>query len=334
MKDHRNSKSRRSMLGHMALMALMATLATAPVMAQTPPAAYPTKPVKLINSFAPGGPADILARSIGDVLQNTMKQPFVVENRAGASGNIGADLVARSAPDGYTVLVGIDTTVTVNPHIYKSMPFKPADLKPVMLMASSGLLVGVNPATGFKTLNDLIAAGKTKGVSFSSAGSGSPGHLAAEVFTEAAGVKINHIPYKGNTPAVTAVLSGEVDGGVLATPGMLPHVKAGKITPLAVTSRQRSKLAPDIPTVAEAGVKNLEQEVLYGVWVPAATPEPVVQALQRAITDALARPELQTRMAALDMHPEGLTGAAAAKRLADLSDRYARVIKATGMKVE
>lgn len=297
-------------------------------------AAYPTKPVKFINSFPPGGPSDILARSVADVLQTTLKQPFVVENKAGASGNIGADQVAKSAPDGYTVLIGIDSTLTVNPHIYKSLPFKPADLKPVMLMASSGLLIGVHPGTGFKTLNDLVAAGKAKGVSFSSAGSGSPGHLAAQVFTEATGVKINHIPYKGNTPAVTAVLSGEVDGGVLATPGMLPHVKAGKITALAVTSRQRSKLAPDIPTVSEAGLKNLEQEVLYGAWVPAATPEPVVQTLQRAFADALSRPDLQARMLNLDLQNEALTGAAAGKRLLELSEHYGRVIKATGMKVE
>jgi tripartite-type tricarboxylate transporter receptor subunit TctC len=271
---------------------------------------------------------------VAEVLQNTFKQSFVVENKAGASGNIGADIVAKSAPDGYTLLVGIDTTLTINPHIYTVMPFKPDDLKPVMVMASSGLLIGVNPGTGFKTLNDLIAAAKTKGVSFSSAGAGSPGHLAAAVFTEATGAKINHIPYKGNTPAVTAVLSGEVDGGVLATPGMLPFVKAGKITALAVTSRQRSPLAPEIPTVAEAGLKSLEQEVLYVVMAPAATPDAVVQVLQRGFADALSRPELQARMNTLDLRFEGLTGAAAARRMADLSDHYRRIIKATGLKVE
>jgi tripartite-type tricarboxylate transporter receptor subunit TctC len=290
--------------------------------------------VKFVNTFPPGGPSDILARALADVLQNQFKQPFVVENKAGAAGNIGADAVAKSAPDGYTVLFGIDTTLTVNPHIYKGMPFKPADFRPVMVMASSGLLVGANPGTGFKTLNDLIAAGRTKGVSFSSAGAGSPGHLASAVFTEAAGLKINHIPYKGNTPAVTAVLSGEVDAGILATPGMLPHVKAGKITALAVTSRQRSALAPDVPTVAEAGVKNLEQEVLYIALVPAATPDAIVQVLQRAFADALARPDMQSRLASLDMHFEGLAGPAATQRMNELSDRYGRVIRATGLKVE
>lgn len=325
---HSFSLSRRCVL---ASAALLATLGGPPAHAQP---AWPAKPVRFINSFPPGGPSDLIARSIADILQKELKQTFMVENKAGASGNIGSDAVAKSPADGYTVLIGIDTTVTVNPHIYKGMPFKPADLRPVMVMASSGLLIGVHPSTGFKTLADLVAAGKAKGVSFSSGGSGSPGHLAAELLTEVADVKINHIPYKGNTPAVTAVLAGEVDGGVLATPGMLPHVKAGKVTALAVTSRQRSKLAPDIPTVAEAGLKNLEQEVLYMAWVPAATPEPVVQALQRSFTDALARPDVQARLSTLDLHYEGLTGAVAAKRLADLSERYSRVIRATGMKVE
>ena len=295
---------------------------------------YPSKPVKLVNSFPPGGPSDLIARSISDVLQQTLKQPFIVENKAGAAGNIGTDQVAKAPADGYTVLIGIDTIFTVNPHIYKGMPFKPADFKPLMVMASSGLLVGAHPSTGFKTMADLINAGKTKGVTFSSAGSGSPGHLAAEVFHEATGMKITHVPYKGNTPAVTAVLAGEVDAGVLATPGMLPHVKAGKITALAVTSRQRSPLAPSVPTVAEAGYKNLEQEVLYVAMVPAATPDAVVQTLQKGFADALAQPQVKQRLLDLDLVHEGLTGAAASKRLADLSARYERVIRATGMHVE
>ena len=320
--------SRRLALAGLA--ALCAGAAT-PVPAQ---GSWPSRPVRVVNAFPPGGPSDIIARSIADVLQAQFNQPFVVENKAGASGNIGTDQVAKSPADGYTVLIGIDTTVSVNPHIYKGLPFKPSDLRPVMVMASSGLLIGVHPSTGIKTLQDLVTAGRTKGVSFSSAGNGSPGHLAAQVFTEAAGLKINHIPYKGNTPAVTAVLSGEVNGGVLATPGMLPHVKAGRITALAVTSRQRSKLAPDIPTVAEAGLKNLEQEVLYVAWVPAATPEPIVQTLQKGFADALGRADVQARLAGLDLFYEGLTGAAAGKRVSDLSERYARVIKATGMKVE
>jgi tripartite-type tricarboxylate transporter receptor subunit TctC len=296
--------------------------------------AYPSKTVKFINNFPAGGPSDMLARSVAAVLQDTLKQPFVVENRAGAAGNIGADAVARSAADGHTVLFGIDTTFTVNPHLYKSMPFKATDLKPVVVMASSGLLVGVHPSTGIKTMPALVAAAASKNLNFSSAGSGTPGHLAVEVFNQATQEKLTHVPYRGNTPAVTAVLGGEVDGGVLATPGMLPHVQAGKITALAVTSRQRSRMAPDLPTVAELGLGSLEQEVLYLVMVPAATPEAVVRTLQKHIVEALKKPEVQARMGNLDLFHEGLTGEAAARRISDLSNRYGPVVKATGMKVE
>lgn len=300
--------------------------------AQTVP--YPSKAIRFVNNFPPGGPSDFLARTVGEAMTTAFKQPVVTENKAGAGGNMGADLVAKSPADGYTVLFGIDTAFTVNPFIYKGMPFKPSDFKPIMVMVSSGLLVGANPVTGFKSMKDLIAQGKAKGLNFSSGGSGSPGHLAAEIFMDAAGIQIQHVPYKGNTPAVLAVLSGEVDAGVLATPGMLPHVKADKITPLAVTSRQRSRSAPDVPTVSELGLKDLELEVLYIAMVPAATPEPVVQVLQKAFTEALKRPDTQAQLASMDLFYEGLTGADASKRLSDLAQRYARTIQSTGMKVE
>lgn len=296
--------------------------------------AFPTKAVRFVNNFPPGGPADVLARSMADALQTSLKQPFIVENKTGASGNIGADHVAKSPADGYTVLFGIDTTFTVNPYLYKSMPFKADDLKPLMVIASSGLMLAAHPGTGFKTLEDLVTAGKARALNFSNAGSGSPGHLASEIFTDATGVRIQHVPYRGNTPAVTAILSGEVDAGVLATPGLLPHVKAGKINALAVTSRQRSKLASHVPTVAEAGLKGLEQEVLYVAMVPSATPDAVVHILYKAMAEALQRPDIQARLAGLDMFHEGLGGQDARKRLSDLSSHYARVVKATGMQAE
>jgi len=247
------------------------------------------------------------------------------------AGNIGADQVAKSPADGYTVMFGIDSTFTVNPHLYKAMPFKADDLKPVMVLASSGMMLGAHPGSGLKSLKDLVEAGKARGLNFSSAGSGSPGHLALEIFQDASGLKLQHVPYKGNAPAVNAVLAGEVDAGVLATPGMLPHVKAGKINALAVTSRQRSRLAPEVPTAAEAGLKGMELEVLYLVMVPAATPDALVQTLHKAMAEAFQRPEMQARLAGMDMFYEGLSGAEARKRLADLSQRYAGVVKATGM---
>ena len=307
-----------------------ACLIAVPSWAQT----YPSKPIRFINNFPAGGPSDYLARTVGEAITVNFKQPVVTENKAGAGGNIGADLVAKSPADGYTVLFGIDTAFTVNPFIYKGMPFKSSDFKPIMVMVCSGLLVGAHPGSGIKTLKDLIAQGKGKGLNFSSGGSGSPGHLASEIFMDAADIKIQHVPYKGNTPAVLAVLSGEVDAGVLATPGMLPHVKAGKITALAVTSRQRSRSAPEVPTVLEAGLKELELEVLYVAMVPAATPEPVVQLLQKAFTEALKRPDTQAQLASMDLFYEGLIGTEATKRISDLSQRYERIIKSTGMKVE
>lgn len=324
--------SRRRLMNAVLVCAATAGIGMAPgAFAQE---AYPTKVVKFIANFPPGGPADILARSMGQALQVSLKQSFIIDNKPGAGGNLGADVVAKSPADGYTVLFGIDTTFTINPHIYKSMPFKPTDLKPVLIMASSGQLLGVSANTGLKSMADLLAQGKARKLNFSSAGSGSPGHMAVQLLNEATQLNVTHIPYKGNTPAVTAIVAAEVDGGILATPGMLPHVTSGRITPLAVTSSKRSSLLPDVPTVAEAKLKGLEQETLYLAMVPAATPEAVVQTLQRALLDALKKPEVQERLNSLDLHFEGQTGAAATQRLQQTSDRYGRLARATGMKVE
>lgn len=311
-------------------LAALASVAAGPLAAQ----GFPEKPVRIIVNFPPGGPSDILARSLGDKMSAALKQPFVVENRAGAGGNVGAEAVARSAPDGYTVLFAIDTTFTVNPNLYRSMPFKPEDLKPLMLVASSGLAVGVNPSVGSASLRDFVAKGRTETITFSSGSNGSPGHVAASILQDTAGVKVNHIPYKGNTPAVMAVVSGEVQAGILATPGLLPHVQAGKVRALAVTSRKRSPLLPDVPTAVEAGVPALEVEVLYLAFVPAATPAGVATTLQQALTAALAAPDVQERLRRLDLVIEGETGALVEARLAKARERYAATIKATGMKID
>ena len=314
------------------LWANLALMLGTTALAQTAP--WPSKPVKFVNSFPPGGPSDILARAVGDVLQKQFNHPFVVENKAGASGNVGADAVAKSAADGYTLLWGIDTTHTINPHIYKAMPFKDADLKPLVVISSSGLLLGVHPGTGLKSVKDFLQVARERSLNFSSGGNGSPGHLWVNMANLSASTRLVHIPYRGNSPAVMAVVAGEVDGGTLATPGMLPQVKGGKVNALAVTSSKRSRLAPEVPTVAEAGFKDLESEVLYVVMAPGNTPEPLMQTMAKAITDAMARPEQQARINDLDMAYEGLTGSAAAARLKKLSDHYGRIIRATGMKVD
>ena len=314
------------------LLASLTLLISSTAIAQNAP--WPSKPVKFVNSWPAGGPSDVLARAVGDVLQKQFGQAFVVDNKPGAAGSVGADLVAKSMPDGYSLLWGIDTTHTINPHIYKSMPFKEADLKPLVVISNSGLLLGVHPSTGYKTVKDFMQAARERSLNFSSGGNGSPGHLWVNMSNVSAATRLVHVPYRGNSPAVMAVVSGEVEGGTLATPGMLPQVKGGKVTALAVTSRKRSRLAPEIPTVAEAGFKDLESEVLYVVMAPGNTPEPLMQTMAKAITDALNRPELQARLNDLDMAYEGLTGTAANARLKKLSDQYGRVIRATGMKVD
>ena len=314
------------------LMAALAWGLCASSQAQTP--SWPSKPVRFVNSFPPGGPSDILARAVGDVLQKQFSQPFVVDNKPGAAGNVGADLVAKSAGDGHTLLWGIDTTHTINPHIYKSMPFKDSDLKPVAIVSSSGLLLGVHPGTGIRNAQDFLRQVRSESMNFSSGGNGSPGHLWVNMANIGAGTRLLHVPYRGNTPAVMAVLSGEVQGGTLATPGMLPHVKAGKITPLAVTSAKRSMLAPEVPTLAELGLPDLQAEVHYVVMAPAATPEPLMHTMALAILDATRRPEFQTRLQQLDMAYLGLTGREASTRLSKLHDQYGRIVRATGMKVE
>jgi len=310
---------------------LSATIGLAPARAQP---SFPSGPVRIVNSFPPGGPSDILSRLLAEKAQAALKQPFIVENKPGAGGNIGAEQVARSPADGYTILAGIDTTFTVNPSLYRSIPFKPDDLKPLILMASSGLLFGVHPSLGVTTLKALIDKGRSQTITFGSGSNGSPGHLAAAILGEAAEVKVSHIPYKGNTPAVLALIAGEVQAGILATPGLLPHVQTGKVVPLAVTSRKRSQIAPNVPTVAEAGLKELEVEVLYLMMVPAATPEPVMAVLQKTMSDALHQPDVKAQLAKLDLFVEAETGAAAQERIRAQRERYARIIKATDMKIE
>lgn len=326
-----NTFSRRACLTATLTLGLCAA-----ALAQSP--AWPSQPVRIINNFPPGGPSDLLARAVAEHLQKSTGHAVIVENKPGAGGNIGAAEVAKAAPDGRTVFFGIDTAFTVNPHIFPAMPFKlgnrPGDLKPLVILSSNGLLLGTSVAKGIFSMPELIGAGKTRGVNFSSGGAGSPGHLGVAIFSQSANIRITHVPYRGNSPAVMAVVSGEVDGGILSVSGMLPHVRSGRIVPVAMTSRQRSKMLPDVPTVAELGYPELQNEVLTVCMVPGATPEPLLAAMQQAILAAMKSPAMAEKLTGLDMVAENLTGTAASKRLNDLSGHYARIIKATGMKVE
>jgi tripartite-type tricarboxylate transporter receptor subunit TctC len=323
---------RRLAAAVVAALAAGAALCAGPAAAADAP--YPAKAVKFLTNFPAGGPIDILGRALADALQKDLKQPFIVDNRPGAGGNIGADLVAKSPADGYTVLLGIDSTFTINPHLYASMPFAARDLKPLMIFSSSGLSFGVAANVKAKTLPEFIAQAKAEPATFSSAGNGSPGHIAAEIFATETGARITHVPYKGNAPAVLALMGDEVQAGILATPGLLPQVQSGKLRALAVTGKQRSPLLPQVPTVGELGLKGLEFEVLYLAMVPAATPEPVMQTLRQSLQKAMALPEVRSRLAALDMVPLAETGSAAGDHLAASLARYGRIVKATGMKVD
>jgi len=302
--------------------------------AATAQAAYPDKPVRFVVNFTAGGPLDIMARMMAERLNAIFKQPFVVENKTGSGGNIGAAAVANAAPDGYTVLIGLDSTFTVNPSLYSSLGFGLDQLKPVMRLASSGMLIAAHPSAKADTLKGLVERGHKDPITFSSAGNGSPGHLSLSMLSQATGMKINHIPYRGNAPAVLALVSGEVQAAALATPGLLQHVNAGTLKALAVTGSQRSPLLPSVPTTAELGYPDVKQDVLYLAMVPSQTPDAVVQALRKAIQQVLAQPDVQQRLRAMDFTLETRDGEAAAKELAEVRARYAKIIKSAGMTVD
>ena len=295
---------------------------------------FPEKSVKIVVNFPPGGPLDMIARQIANRLTTTLKQSVVVENVSGAAGNIGATQVARAKPDGYTILMSIDTPFTMTPALYPDTSVKAEELRPVAVMGVTGSVVAVHPSLGVNSLRELIERGKRDVLTFSTAGSGSPGHFAALMLADATGMKINPIHYRGNAPAVLALVSGEVQAGILGTGGLLPHIKAGKLKALAVAGNNRSSSLPDLPTALEQGQSGLDLEFMFISMVPAKTPDTVVGVLQKAILEATGQADFQERMRGLDVAPSSLTGAAAADRLTKSRERYAYIVKTTGVKGE
>jgi len=266
-------------------------------------------------------------------LSENLKQTVLVDNRTGAGGSIAAEYLAKSAADGYTLLVGIDSTFTINPHIYTQGFTQVSDLDTLAVVGSSGMLIGVNADLGIKTLPNFLSEAGNREFNFASGGNGSPGHLSMAQIAQATGARLNHVPYKGNAPAVLAIISGHVQGGTLAKPGMLPHVKSGKISALAVTSRQRSPLLPTVPTVGEAGFDQLGFEVLYVVMAPKGLPSSVSTVLRRAFADAVKDPGVVQRFQQLDLQPETLSGETARVRLEEQAERYGRLVNAAGVTV-
>jgi tripartite-type tricarboxylate transporter receptor subunit TctC len=306
------------------------------LMAATASAAYPDKPITLIVPWAPGGSTDILARAIAEQLTKAMGQPVLVENRAGASGNIGSNIVAKAKPDGYTLLIGSMSTHAMNPALMPDMPFKGADdFTPIALVANVINTMVINPSVPAKNLQEFIAYAKANPgkLAYASAGAGSTNHLSAEMFNKAAGIKMLHVPYKGGAPAVLDTVANRTQVLFSAGTQTLPHVKSGKLRLLAVTEAQRSKLLKDVPTVAET-LPGYEMSVWYAAFGPAGMPRELVAKLNTEINKALAVPEVRSRMDAMGVEVIDSTPEQLAETLKRDTARYTKVIQELGIKLE
>ena len=261
--------------------------------------AYPTKPVTIIVPFAAGGTTDILARIIGQALTAELGQSVVVDNRAGAGGNIGGQAAAKAAPDGHTLFMGTVGTHAINASLYKKMPFDPVkDFAPLTRVANVPNLLVANPAQPYKSVKDLIAYAKANPgkVTFGSSGNGSSIHLSGELFKSLAKVDMQHVPYKGSAPAVTDLLGNQIGIMFDNMPSAIQHVRSGKLVPLAVTTAKRSPELPNVPTIAEAGVPGYEATSWFGMFAPAGTPAPVLAKLNAAIVKVLAQPDVKKKI--------------------------------------
>ena len=298
---------------------------------------YPAKPIRFVVAFPPGGGTDIIARVIAQKLSERLAQQVVVDNRPGAGGNIGTDIVAKSAPDGYTMLMGSAGPLAINASLFAKMPFDPIkDLAPVTLAASTPNVLVVHPSLPARTVKELIALARARPgeINFASSGHGTPAHLAGELFNSMAGVKLVHVPYKGAAPALADLLGGQVQLMFSTMPPALPHVKDGKLRALAVTSRKRSPAAPDLPTLDEAALAGFEAITWHGVVVPAGTPTTVIALLNREIVAILHLPEVVERLSGQGAEAVGSTPAEFAAYIRSESVKWAKVVRESGAKAE
>lgn len=298
---------------------------------------FPTRPLRMVVPFPPGGPTDIVARPLAQKLSENLGQQVIVDNRGGAGGTIGADAVAKAAPDGYTMLMGTVGTQAINISLYQKLPYDPVkDLAPVTLVAAAPVALVAHPSVPANSVADLIKLAKAKpGVlSFGSAGSGSPGHLSGEIFKSMAGVQITHVPYKGSAPAVADLIGGQIQLMFDPVQSVLTHVKAGKVKALGMSSARRSSVLPDVPTIDESGVKGYETTAWWGVAVPAKTPDAIVKRLHAEIAKALQAPEVRARMQEIGIEPVG-TGPAefATFQKAEIA-KWGKAVKDSGAHVD
>ena len=313
----------------------IATLAALALGAQAQ--TYPNKPIRLVCPFSPGGAVDIASRALAHELTQSLGQPVTVDDRPGAGGNIGAEIVAKSTPDGYTLLMTTSGIVAINPALYSKMPFDSLkDFAPVSMVVSLNNVLVVNPTLPYKSVKDVIAAAKAQPgkLTYASSGNGTSIHLSGELFKSMTGVDMLHIPYKGSAPAVTDLLAGQVNMMFDNIPSSLPHIKAGKLRALAVTGSKRSALLPDLPTIAEAGVSGYDSYVWFGVVAPAGTPPALIGRLNAAIVKATAVPAFRDRLTeqgydVLGSTPEQMTDSSRGEIA-----KWGKIVKASGAKVD
>lgn len=318
-------------------LALMMALILTGACAQASAQAYPAKPIRLVVGFSPGGAADFVARAIGEALGRMLGQNIVIENRAGAGSSIAADYVAKSAPDGYTMLIASPSSISVNPALNPKIGYSPSDLAPITKVSSSPLLVAVNPGLGINSIRELIAAAKkTPGrLNYATSGNGSAPHLAGVLFTRLAGIDMVHVPFKGGGPAVQSVLAGDTQVTFATPPSVLPLVQAGRLRALAVSSRLRTPLVPDLPGMEQAGLPEYNMAFWYGFFVPAGTRPEIVKKLFEATISALQQPEVKQALAR-----EGTETAASrspeefAAFLAEDAKFWVRLVKESGAKLD
>lgn len=298
--------------------------------ASTDPATYPKQPISLIVAWSPGGAVDLLARQLGTVLSKDLGQSIVVENKAGANGTIGHAQATRATPDGYTAILASNSTFVIGPHLYKNLPYQhEKDLAPVSLVAASPLILAVNPALKVSTLEQLLSLARQRPghLNFASGGQGSTSHLAAEQLMALTGVEMTHIPYQEGAPAGSAVMTGEVDMAFLDLGASLPFLSSNRFLALAVSSEKRSEILPDVPTVAESGVKDFEVTTTIGLFVPARTPVAVIERLNAATVKALGDTDLHQKLVRQGVVTIGSTPAQLRDYTARESQRWGKIIE-------
>jgi len=298
---------------------------------------YPAKPIHFIVPYPAGGPLDTVARLLGQKVAESVREPVIVENKPGAGGNIGADFVAKSAPDGYTILMGAVATHAINPTLYAHIPYDPVkDFAPVTQVASTPNVLVVNPSLPVSSVKEFIAYAKAHpgALNFGSGSTGSAGHLAGELFKAMSGVQMVHVPYKGAGPAMQDLIGGRIQLMFDNLASSLGQMRAGKVKALAVTTARRSALAPELPTIAESGLPGFDISTWFGVFAPGGTPRDLVQRLHDEFVKALADPAVREAMTKLGAEPVGSTPAQFAAYIRSEARKYAEVIKASGARVD